>query len=64
MTLSSEFFQFDSKIEVQCLALDFESAFLHGSLEEDIYMRIPDGYDPEEIRREKRVLILKNQSMV
>jgi hypothetical protein len=47
----------------KAFALDIETNFLHGSLEEEIYMRIPEGYDPEELRDEKGVLFWKNQSM-
>jgi hypothetical protein len=32
----------------KAFALDFEIAFLHGSVEEEIYTRMPEGYDPEE----------------
>jgi hypothetical protein len=39
--------------------LDVETAFLHGRLEEEIFMKLLEGYDPVGMKNEERVLRLK-----
>jgi len=42
--------------------LDVKTAFLHGNLEEQIYMSQPDGF--LEVGKENHVCLLKNPCMI
>jgi Reverse transcriptase (RNA-dependent DNA polymerase) len=48
-----------AKLKLKAWSLDVETAFLHGDLDEDIYMRIPDGFEESKRPKEEKNRVLK-----
>jgi Reverse transcriptase (RNA-dependent DNA polymerase) len=47
-----------AKLKLKAWSLDMETAFLHGDLDENIYMRIPDGFEESKRPKEEENRIL------
>jgi Reverse transcriptase (RNA-dependent DNA polymerase) len=48
-----------AKLKLKAWSLDVETAFLHGDLDEDIYMKIPDGFEESKRLKEEENRVLK-----
>lgn len=48
-----------NKLDLYACKMDVKTAFLNGTLEDDIYKKIPDGVDCDEVTRKTKVCKLK-----
>jgi hypothetical protein len=52
-----------AKLKLKAWSLDVETAFLHGDLDEDIYMKIPDGFEESKRPKEEENRVLKPENL-